>query len=115
MEEGSWGSRGHVRRLYPPLSCLDSNERVRPNTLTRKLVNTLSNDVISKSILDVVKFQPLQLGRRSQPFSHQDWLFEINYDGFRALALPRIGLKCAAFGLWVFLTAKAIRSVALHQ
>lgn len=33
-----------------------------------------------------MKFQPLQLGRRPEPFSHQDWLFEIKYDGFRALA-----------------------------
>ena len=34
----------------------------------------------------LMKFQPLQLGRRPEPFSHQDWLFEIKYDGFRALA-----------------------------
>jgi bifunctional non-homologous end joining protein LigD len=33
-----------------------------------------------------MKFQPLQLGRHPEPFSHQDWLFEIKYDGFRALA-----------------------------
>ena len=30
--------------------------------------------------------QPLKLDRRPEPFSHQDWLFEIKYDGFRALA-----------------------------
>jgi bifunctional non-homologous end joining protein LigD len=36
--------------------------------------------------VELVKFQPLQLGRRPEPFSHQDWLFEIKYDGFRALA-----------------------------
>ena len=34
----------------------------------------------------ISKFQPLQLGRFPEPFSHQDWLFEIKYDGFRALA-----------------------------
>ena len=33
-----------------------------------------------------MKFHPLQLGRRPEPFSHQEWLFEIKYDGFRALA-----------------------------
>ena len=33
-----------------------------------------------------MKFQPLQLGRLPEPFSHQEWLFEIKYDGFRALA-----------------------------
>jgi ATP dependent DNA ligase domain len=31
-------------------------------------------------------FQPLPLVRRAQPFSHSDWLFEVKYDGFRALA-----------------------------
>ena len=30
-------------------------------------------------------FQPMPLGRRLQPFSHPDWLFEIKWDGFRAL------------------------------
>jgi ATP-dependent DNA ligase len=29
---------------------------------------------------------PLPLRRRPEPFSHPDWLFEINYDGFRSLA-----------------------------
>jgi ATP-dependent DNA ligase len=31
-------------------------------------------------------FQPIALGRASAPFSHSDWLFEIESDGFRALA-----------------------------
>ena len=31
-------------------------------------------------------FQPLPLTRRVDPFSHPDWLFEVKYDGFRALA-----------------------------
>jgi len=30
--------------------------------------------------------QPLPLVRRSEPFSYPDWIFEIKYDGFRALA-----------------------------
>jgi len=30
--------------------------------------------------MHVMKFQPLQLGRRPEPFSHQDWLFEILCD-----------------------------------
>lgn len=30
-------------------------------------------------------FQPLPLVRRPEPFSHPDWLYEIKYDGFRAL------------------------------
>lgn len=31
-------------------------------------------------------FQSLPLVRRPKPFSHPDWLFEVKYDGFRALA-----------------------------
>src|SRR5579862_9176450 len=31
-------------------------------------------------------FTPLPLSRRPEPFSHPDWLFEVKYDGFRALA-----------------------------
>lgn len=31
-------------------------------------------------------FLPLPLTRRPEPFSRPDWLFEIKYDGFRALA-----------------------------
>jgi len=30
--------------------------------------------------------EPLPLARRPAPFSHPDWLFELKYDGFRALA-----------------------------
>jgi bifunctional non-homologous end joining protein LigD len=31
-------------------------------------------------------FQPLPLERARGPFTHADWLFEIKWDGFRALA-----------------------------
>jgi bifunctional non-homologous end joining protein LigD len=31
------------------------------------------------------QFQPLRLDRARAPFSHPDWLFEIKWDGFRAL------------------------------
>jgi ATP-dependent DNA ligase len=30
-------------------------------------------------------FQPLPLGRAPKPFSRADWLFEVKWDGFRAL------------------------------
>ena len=32
------------------------------------------------------EFQPMALGSAKAPFSHPDWLFELKYDGFRALA-----------------------------
>jgi len=31
-------------------------------------------------------FHPTQVGRRREPFSGRDWIFEIKWDGFRALA-----------------------------
>jgi hypothetical protein len=33
-----------------------------------------------------VKFEPMRLTRRLEPFDHPDWLFELKLDGFRALA-----------------------------
>jgi len=30
-------------------------------------------------------FQPMPLSRRAEPFNHPDWLYEIKWDGFRAL------------------------------
>ena len=38
-----------------------------------------------KPVLPVF-FQPLPLGRAREPFSHPDWIFEIKWDGFRAIA-----------------------------
>ena len=31
-------------------------------------------------------FEPMRLAHLRQPFDHADWLFELKYDGFRALA-----------------------------
>ena len=33
----------------------------------------------------IPSFQPLPVAKRPRPFSHPDWLFEIKWDGFRAL------------------------------
>ena len=30
------------------------------------------------------RIPPLELGRRTEPFDHPEWLFELKYDGFRA-------------------------------
>ncbi len=31
-------------------------------------------------------FKPMRLARLREPFDHPDWLFELKFDGFRALA-----------------------------
>jgi bifunctional non-homologous end joining protein LigD len=31
-------------------------------------------------------FRPMLAARAKEPFDHEDWLFEVKYDGFRALA-----------------------------
>jgi bifunctional non-homologous end joining protein LigD len=36
-------------------------------------------------LVPLPKFQPLPLGRARGPFSHPEWLFEVKWDGFRAL------------------------------
>ena len=38
-------------------------------------------------------FQPMRLARRPEPFDHPDWIYEIKFDGFRALAYVENG-KC---------------------
>ena len=32
------------------------------------------------------RFEPMPLARLAEPFDHEDWIFELKYDGFRALA-----------------------------
>ena len=32
------------------------------------------------------RFEPMPLARLRAPFDHPDWVFELKYDGFRALA-----------------------------
>lgn len=70
--------------------------------------------------MPALSFSPLPLSRRPEPFSHPDWLFEIRYDGFRALAhldpsgvrlVSRHGNRFASFtdlcaSLELFLRAK---------
>lgn len=36
-------------------------------------------------------FEPMPLQKRCSPFDHSDWLFELKYDGFRALLHIRSG------------------------
>jgi ATP-dependent DNA ligase len=36
-------------------------------------------------------FQPMPLSRRPAPFDHPEYLFELKYDGFRALAVIQSG------------------------
>jgi bifunctional non-homologous end joining protein LigD len=36
-------------------------------------------------------FQPMPLGRKPKPFDHPEWIYELKYDGFRALAIVEYG------------------------
>jgi ATP-dependent DNA ligase len=38
-------------------------------------------------------FQPMPLLHRRDAFDYPDWLFELKYDGFRALALIQPGRR----------------------
>ena len=66
-------------------------------------------------------FAPLELGRRSEPFDHSEWVFELKYDGFRAraeicdgtaLLFSRRGL---AYKSWPGLREQLARDLAGHQ
>lgn len=39
------------------------------------------------------RLDPMRLARRPEPFDHPDWIYEIKFDGFRALAYVENG-KC---------------------
>jgi hypothetical protein len=41
---------------------------------------------------DIPKFSPAPLVRFPEPFDDPDWLYELKYDGFRALAYVRRGV-----------------------
>jgi hypothetical protein len=40
--------------------------------------------------------QPMPLGRKPEPFDHPEWIYELKYDGLRALAALEYG-RCALF------------------
>jgi bifunctional non-homologous end joining protein LigD len=35
--------------------------------------------------------QPMPLGRKPEPFDHPEWIYELKYDGFRAVAVVDYG------------------------
>jgi hypothetical protein len=41
-------------------------------------------------------FQPMPLGRKPAAFDHSEWIYELKYDGFRALAVVEYG-TCTLF------------------
>jgi bifunctional non-homologous end joining protein LigD len=41
-------------------------------------------------------FQPMLLGRKAEPFDYPEWVYDLKYDGFRALAAVEYG-RCALF------------------
>src|SRR5689334_614218 len=40
--------------------------------------------------------QPMPLGRKPEPFDDPEWIYELKYDGFRALAVVEYG-RCTLF------------------
>src|SRR4051812_45778636 len=44
----------------------------------------------------LLRFTPMPLGRKPQPFNNSEWIFELKYDGFRALAVVEYG-RCTLF------------------
>src|SRR5438105_8419086 len=68
--------------------------RLRPSSTTKILRLRLLfvyTVVILRDTADMLTFQPMPLSRRPRPFNHPEWLFELKYDGFRALARIKRG------------------------
>jgi hypothetical protein len=51
----------------------------------------LSAAKIAEVIASPSQFQPVRLASRREAFDHPEWLFELKYDGFRALAFVEQG------------------------
>ena len=68
---------GHLEDDFNVFAICSPVQSVRPPfaSIAAKLQNCMYGD-----------FQPMALGNARGPFSHPDWLFELKYDGFRALA-----------------------------
>src|SRR5204863_9714989 len=64
--------------------------RLRPSSMKAKILRLrlsfVHTVVIMKAEPMPSTFQPVPLSRRPKPFDHPEWLFELKYDGFRALA-----------------------------
>ena len=75
----------------------DSQIRLGSNSLPPAILTTLMS----------LQFQPMPLLKRAAPFNHADWLFELKYDGFRALAIIEHGRVLNGFrkqpttGFWI--------------
>src|SRR5437868_15361931 len=67
--------------------------RLRPLSTTKILRFRLLfvHTVVILREPDMLTFQPMPLSRRPRPFNHPEWLFELKYDGFRALAHMKRG------------------------
>jgi bifunctional non-homologous end joining protein LigD len=64
---------------------------------------------------------PLRLGRQSEPFNHPDWVFELKYDGFRALALVSddkaelVSRRGQIYKAWAPLRERLARALTGHR
>jgi bifunctional non-homologous end joining protein LigD len=62
-------------------------------------------------------FHPLLLILRPEPFSHPEWIFEVKYDGFRALAYVEgnpsrlVSRKDSEFGSFVSLNDEIAKTL----
>jgi bifunctional non-homologous end joining protein LigD len=43
-------------------------------------------DAVSSTVKPLPKIEPIELVQQGKPFDHDEWLFEVKHDGFRALA-----------------------------
>src|SRR5262249_50891978 len=69
----------------------EANSKVRFEKVTSRLSPHQKSDCCRILPMLPVKFQPIRLSRRAEPFNSSDFIYEIKHDGFRAFACVRAG------------------------
>ncbi|PYS45165.1 MAG: hypothetical protein DMG13_32670 [Acidobacteria bacterium] len=77
--------------VFAPFSCVVGSEigRTKAKQRCQRSHQGVRYNPSVKTTLP--KLRPMRLAQRPKPFDHSDWIFEIKYDGFRALAHVRQG------------------------
>jgi ATP-dependent DNA ligase len=77
------GERG---REMPAFALAQHNGRMLSSSCFVRHPEKARSLALYSWVVPLPVFHPLTLDRKPAPFSHPDWLFEVKWDGFRALA-----------------------------
>ncbi len=70
---------------YSVVSGLDLGQRVDPSPVESKLRSLAAAAGGRPETESIAKLRPMLAGQRQHPFSDPDWVYEVKYDGYRAI------------------------------